>query len=178
MKVKSYIIIVISIMLFSTSSCERKSGRLDSQRNINKVPLTDYSQPKTYNNKRTTIKMSEENGVYLIPCKINGIQLEFIFDTGASDITMSLTEALVLYKNGTLTDEDFIGLQQYQIANGEIEEGTSVRLKKVEIGNQILYNVQATIIHNMKAPLLLGQSALRKFGKISIDYNNKEITFE
>lgn len=166
------------MILFSASSCERKSGRLNSQRNINKIPLTKKSQTNSDFNDHTTIKMSEENGVYLIPCKINGIKMEFIFDTGASDITMSLTEALVLYKNGTLTDEDFIGLQQYQIANGDIEEGTSVRLKKVEIGNQILYNVQATIIHNMKAPLLLGQSALSKFGKISIDYNNKEITFE
>jgi aspartyl protease family protein len=38
--------------------------------------------------------------------------------------------------------------------------------------------VQASVVHNLQAPLLLGQSALNKFGKISIDYNNGEITFE
>ena len=92
--------------------------------------------------------------------------MEFIFDTGASDITMSMTEALFLYKQGTLTDEDFVGTQQYQIANGNVEEGTVIKLKTVEIGNRKLYNVQASIVHNLQAPLLLGQSALNKFGKI------------
>lgn len=122
--------------------------------------------------------MTKKGGVYEIPCKINGTQMNFIFDTGASDITISLTEAMFLYKQGTLTDDDFLGTQQYQIANGAIEEGTVINLNTVEIGNRTLHNVQASIVHNMKAPLLLGQSALRKYGKISIDYNKNEITFE
>ena len=104
--------------------------------------------------------------------------MEFIFDTGASDITMSLTEALFLYKHNKLYDSDFIGTQQYQIADGSIHEGAVVVLRKVEIGNWTLSNVQASIVDNLEAPLLLGQSALAKFGKISIDYNRNEITFE
>lgn len=104
--------------------------------------------------------------------------MEFIFDTGASDITMSLTETLFLYKQGTLTNADFVGKQQYQIANGDVEEGTIVKLKTVEIGSLTLKDVQASIINNEKAPLLLGQSALNRFGKISIDYTKSEITFE
>ena len=122
--------------------------------------------------------MTKRDGVYYIPCKINGSNMEFIFDTGASDITMSLTETLFLYKQGTLTNADFVGKQQYQIANGDVEEGTIVQLKTVEIGSLTLKDVQASIINNEKAPLLLGQSALNRFGKISIDYTKSEITFE
>lgn len=122
--------------------------------------------------------MTKKGGVYEVPCKINGTPMEFIFDTGASDITISLTEAMFLYKQGTLSDDDFLGTQQYQIANGAIEEGTVINLSTVEIGDRILHNVKASIIHNMEAPLLLGQSALNKHGKISIDYNRNEITFE
>jgi aspartyl protease family protein len=122
--------------------------------------------------------MKKQGGVYYIPCKINGSEMEFIFDTGASDITMSLTEALFLYKQKKLTASDFIGTKQYQIANGSIEEGTVVNLRSVEIGNKTLTNIQASIVHNTEAPLLLGQSALAKFGKIYIDYKNNEITFE
>jgi aspartyl protease family protein len=122
--------------------------------------------------------MRKASGVYHVPCKINGTEMEFIFDTGASDITMSLTEALFLYKQGKLTDKDFIGTQQYQIADGSIHEGMIVVLRKVEIGDWVLSNVQASIVDNMEAPLLLGQSALAAFGKISIDYNRNEIAFE
>lgn len=164
------------IILFS--SCERKTGRSSSYRPIQKSNSEVSRQSSISSKKSTKISMIERGGVYYIPCKINGKKMEFIFDTGASDITMSLTEALFLFKQGALTDDDFLGIQQYQIANGEIEEGTVVNLKTVEIGNHKLYNVQASIVHNMQAPLLLGQSALNKFGKISIDYNNKEILFE
>ncbi|MEX2568552.1 MAG: retropepsin-like aspartic protease, partial [Cyclobacteriaceae bacterium] len=67
--------------------------------------------------------MIKQGGVYYVPCKINGVEMQFIFDTGASDIIMSATEASFLYKQGTLTDTDFIGTQQYRIANGDVEEG-------------------------------------------------------
>ena len=45
------------------------------------------------------IEMREENGVYTAPCKVNGLQLRFIFDTGASDVSISLTEAVFMIKN-------------------------------------------------------------------------------
>lgn len=178
MKLNFYILSILVVFAFSVSSCERKSGRKNSQHQIQNNRI-EHSRPSTLDSSgKTSIKMTKRSGVYFIPCKINGSEMEFIFDTGASDITMSLTEALFLYKQGTLTDDDFIGTQQYQIANGEVEEGTVVKLKTVELGNRKLYNVQASIVHNLQAPLLLGQSALNKFGKISIDYNKGEITFE
>jgi len=178
MKFYLYILSILVVLLFFLSSCERKSGRKNSQHQTQNTRI-EQSRRSTFDSKgKTIIKMTERSGVYFIPCKINGSEMEFIFDTGASDITMSLTEALFLYKQGTLTDDDFLGTQQYQIANGKLEEGTVVKLKTVELGNRKLYNVQASIVHNLQAPLLLGQSALNKFGKISIDYNKGEIIFE
>lgn len=178
MKSKLYIFSLIALSIVFLSACERKSGRKNSQRQPQNTHFEQTKQSTFKSKGKTTIKMTKRSGVYYIPCIINGSEMEFIFDTGASDITMSLTEALFLYKQGTLNDEDFIGTQEYLIANGDIEEGTVVKLKTVEIGNRTLYNVQASIVHNMQAPLLLGQSALNKFGKISIDYNKNEITFE
>jgi aspartyl protease family protein len=83
-----------------------------------------------------------------------------------------------VYKQGKLTDDDIRGTQQYQIADGSIREGIVVVLRKVEIGNKVLHDVKASIVDNENAPLLLGQSALSEFGKVSIDYKRNEITFE
>jgi aspartyl protease family protein len=52
------------------------------------------------------------------------------------------------------------------------------QLKSVKIGDRTLYDVEALIVPNDKAPLLLGQTALAQFGKISIDYKKGTITFE
>ena len=119
---------------------------------------------------QTTIKMEKMGGVYKIPCKVNGLCLKFIFDTGASDVTLSLTEALFMLKNGYLSDGDFRGTEYYRIANGDIQEGTKVNLKSIEVGGQKIYNVEASITHTADAPLLFGQSALQRFGNFSIDY--------
>lgn len=51
---------------------------------------------------QTIIRMEKVNGVYQIPCKVNGIDLKFILDTGASDIVISKTEANFLVKQGLI----------------------------------------------------------------------------
>ena len=172
---------VISIVLLCFSSCERNSGQINRPNkgysNTRNAKISrDATIPKS--NGSNIIKMRRENGIYLVPTKINGVSMEFIFDTGASIISISQTEALFLYKQGRLSKVDFIGQLNFTDANGDISEGQVVILKTVEIGNRTLNNVQASIVNNLKAPLLLGQSALSQFGKISIDYTKEEIKFE
>ena len=121
------------------------------------------------------VKMEKENGVYKIPCKINGLPLKFIFDTGASNVSISLTEALFMLKNGYLKETDIRGTIYYSIANGEIAEGTIINLQKIEVGKQLLYNVEASIMHSSEAPLLFGQSAMERFGKFTMDYSNANL---
>jgi aspartyl protease family protein len=104
--------------------------------------------------------------------------MHFIFDTGAGLISISETETIFLYKQGKLTKDDIMGNANFNDANGDISEGTIINLKTVKLGNKILKNVEASVVHNLGAPLLIGQSALEKFEKISIDYQRGEITFE
>jgi clan AA aspartic protease (TIGR02281 family) len=127
---------------------------------------------------QTEVKMNQQNGVFIIPCKVNGLQLNFIFDTGASDVSISLTEAIFMLKNGYLSEDDLLGTEYYRIANGDVAEGTSIILREVEIGGRKLYNVKASIMHELDAPLLLGQSALSKLGKFNFDYSNSKLTFQ
>lgn len=60
--------------------------------------------------------MQEEKGVLYIPIKINGQELNFVFDTGASSICISTLEAMVLIKNGLLTEDDIIGQEGFMDA--------------------------------------------------------------
>lgn len=126
----------------------------------------------------TSVKMEKRNGVYQIPVTINGSEMYFIFDTGAGMISISTVEATFLYKQGRLKDEDFVGKADFLDANGNISEDVIIVLKEVTIGNRTIRNIQASVVGNAKAPLLFGQSALEKFGKISIDYGKGEISFE
>ena len=113
-------------------------------------------------------------GTFEIPCDINGLPLQMIFDTGASDVTISSVEANFMLKNGYLSEKDVKGKRYYQIANGQLSEGTIVTLREVKIGDAVLRNVDASVVNSQKAPLLLGQSVMERFGTITIDnVNNK-----
>lgn len=115
------------------------------------------------------IKMKNENGVYTTPCTVNGLRLRFIFDTGASNVSISLSEAIFMLKNGYLNENDLRGSSYSQIANGDLVSNTTVIIKELEIGGIILNDIEAVIIHDLSAPLLLGQSAIQKLGKIQLE---------
>ena len=118
-----------------------------------------------------TIEMKSINGIYQIPCKVNGILMNFVFDTGATDVTISVVEANFLLKQGLLEKKDFLENVNYEMANGEIIEGTKINLRTIEIGGIILENISASVIYKQNSPLLLGQSALSKLGQYSVTGN-------
>src|SRR5690606_9578802 len=118
---------------------------------------------------QTIIEMEKANGVYKLDCKVNGIPMNFIFDTGASNVSISKTEALFLVKQGLITENDIIGTVNYKVANGDIHEGTKVNIKTIEIKGLVIKNVIATVVHEQNSPLLLGQSLLSRLGKITIE---------
>ena len=115
------------------------------------------------------IPFTTVNGVTKVDCSINGLALNFIFDTGASIVTISQTEANFMFKNGYLSQRDIVGSQTYRTADGSVSVGTTVVLNHINFGGLELTGVRASVVGNQKAPLLLGQSVLKRLGKIEID---------
>lgn len=138
-------------------------------------PVTTVPDPqRVHSDDVSEIPFVKENGINKVKCQINGLPLHFVFDTGASDVTLSLVEANFMMKNGYITESDVVGNHRYMDANGSISTGTVLNLKSVTFGGCDLKNVRATVVRNQKAPLLLGQSVLSKLGRIEID-NQKQV---
>jgi clan AA aspartic protease (TIGR02281 family) len=115
------------------------------------------------------IPFTKSGGVTKVDCTINDLPLNFIFDTGASDVTISQVEANFMYKNGYLDSRDIVGKKTYQVATGAIAVGTTIILKEIEFAGLILRDVRASVVESQNAPLLLGQTVLQRLGKIEID---------
>ena len=163
-----FIIYFIVIICFSCNHPESDSFSRDKKSTSN----SDKKSEKEISNK---LEMEVENGVRYVWIEVNGIRLRFIFDTGASNICISPIEASVLYRQGTLQKEDILSTQYFQDATGRISEGTKINLRLIKVGNIELQNVEATVIDNVNAPLLLGQTVLERFGSIEIDNDNNVI---
>lgn len=116
----------------------------------------------------------EADGTISVRGEINGLPLKLVFDTGASDITISSVEAAFMLKNGYLEERDLGGVQNYKTASGDLVEGTIVNLRQVTLGTLTFFDLRAAIIKNQDAPLLLGQSILGRL--MTYNINNKEKT--
>ena len=118
---------------------------------------------------QVTIQMEKEGGVYKVPCTVNGVKMKFIFDTGAATVSMSQTMAQFLLDGEYLSESDIKGTGKSVLADGSIVNHATIILKDVEIGGMHIHNIDATVIEDQNAPLLLGQSAISELGKISIE---------
>lgn len=124
---------------------------------------------------QTTIIMEADGGVYKIPCTINGLRLKMIFDPGASNVCISESVANMMLENDYLSVDDIKGKSQSQVADGRIVDHTIINLRKVQLGDKVLTNVEAVVIKGQDAPLLFGQSALKRLEGYSISGNKLKI---
>jgi aspartyl protease family protein len=166
--------LIIFYIIFVVVSCTHPESNTFS-RDKKDYQTNHNTSGEVSRNKPNILEMEIENGVRYVWIEVNGIRLRFIFDTGASSICLSQVEATVLYKQGTLKREDIIGTEYFQDATGRISEGTKINLRSVKVGEIELRNVEATVIDNVDAPLLLGQTVLERFGSIEIDNDNSVI---
>ncbi|MFZ4462484.1 MAG: retropepsin-like aspartic protease family protein [Bacteroidales bacterium] len=125
------------------------------------------------------IKMKKDGNIYKIPISLNDIILtDFIFDTGASDVSITPDLALLLINSGTISSEDWLEDKYYQFANGSVAKSKTFKIKKLKIGDKYLFNVECSISNNLEAPLLIGQNVLNRFGKVTIDNERKMLYLE
>ena len=116
-----------------------------------------------------TVPLVGQNGTFAVPVSINGqITLNFVVDSGASDVSVPADVVMTLIRTGTITDSDFIGSQTYVLADGSKVPSERFVIRSLKVGGASLENVTASVA-SVAGSLLLGQSFLSRFNSWSID---------
>lgn len=124
---------------------------LDHERNPNQNVVSRV----TGNGVREVVLKRNRMGHYFASGDINGQRVEFMLDTGATDIAIpaSVANELGLRRLGPV---------QYQTANG-VARGYATRLHSVRVGKIVLHNLAAGINPGMDGDtVLLGMSFLKR----------------
>jgi clan AA aspartic protease (TIGR02281 family) len=120
------------------------------------------------------IHLVKDHGAFEVPVLINGvIPLNFIIDSGASDVSIPADVVLTLLRTGTVKDSDFIGTQTYTLADGSTTPSAVFMIRSLKVGSETIHNIRASI-SDIESPLLLGQSFLSRFNSWSID-NSRQL---
>lgn len=175
---KLYVLLLTAIFFFygcnNHQNVDYSWDTMDEIEDVEDFEWTD-TQPQDY----IAIPYTEMYGnTIMLPVKINGVGLDMIFDTGASSTCITVAEAQYLFDKGRLSDNNILDVQAYQTADGNISVGLKIVLREIVIGEIIcVSNVEALVVEDQQAPLLLGQSVLRNFREVSVDRDNKVVKF-
>ncbi|WP_068071112.1 retropepsin-like aspartic protease family protein [Novosphingobium lentum] len=101
-------------------------------------------------------------GQFHVDGEINGGDARFVVDTGADTVALTVADAERL--GIAVSDEDFQPIVRSASGAGY---GARVRLERLGIGGQELDDVPAVVVRGLSVNLL-GQSALRRLGKVEL----------
>ena len=116
-----------------------------------------------------TVKMKKTGGTFEVPVRINGaLALDFTVDSGAADVMIPANVVSALIKSGTLKQEDYIGGQTFTLADGSKLPSVRFKLARLQIGDQTLTDVVASVAP-AAGSALLGQSFLSRFASWTLN---------
>jgi len=149
---------------------------LDCNRNARETPLSPTNLTST--SSHIIVQLKNDGGIFVVPVEINSaITLDFIIDSGASDVSVPADVVSTLIRTGTIQDTDFIGTQTYTLADGSEAPSDVFIIRSLKVGNHIIENVRGRI-GSAQGSLLLGQSFLHNFKSWSIDNTKHELILE
>jgi clan AA aspartic protease (TIGR02281 family) len=127
------------------------------------------AQPPRSLGPNVEIQMVNNGGTYFVPVRINNtITLDFVLDSGATDVSVPSDVFSTLVRTGTITKDDVLGRQTYQLADGSTKNALTFRVRSLQVGTLTLQNVRGSVAE-AAGPLLLGMSFLRRFSSWSVD---------
>lgn len=139
------------------------------------IPGLIFAQANSY---EIPFRKQAGSGLLYVDVVVNGVQRAFIFDTGASTISINSGLFRQLKNSGKISSSDIVSVVNVVIANGNSIPANIVRLHTVTFGDFTMNNVNAIVMPDQNAPLLIGQSFFSNFETVSIDYVNSTIKLQ
>lgn len=107
---------------------------------------------------------------------VGGIERYFLFDTGASDMCIDHSLEQRLLTEGKISPSDYLGENEYQLADNSVVLARMVRLNNITIGDYRVDNVVVAVIDG--GSLLCGMGFLDKFSNWEFDGRSKVLRLQ
>ena len=170
-------ILIIGLMLLLCASCK-------NQRPSPRYQPWDHKCEATLSGDKVCVPFKRTmSGLIEVQVSLNSVPFNMCWDTGAAITSISSLEYAKLVKEGVACDDDLSDCITITCADGSSSDQRTLIIKEIYIqgkdGHYLrLMNVEAIILDNTKAPLLLGQNVISNLPKHSFNESSMEIEFE
>lgn len=142
------------------------ANRTDKESNWSSASSTDVKGPVA-----DTVNVLNLNGMTYVKVKIGNLVQVWLFDTGATDLLINTETEAALKKESVLTQTNYLGTGEYELANGTVETCRRYKVNGVQLGSFSVDNVIVSVSEKGKR-IIVGKTLLNKFRSWSL--NNQE----
>ena len=133
-----------------------------SDANWSKNQLKDVIGPES-----DTVSVLNINGMTYVKVKIGNELRIWLFDTGASDLLINADIEASLKKSNVITEANYMGIGEYEMANGTIDSCRRYKIDNIQIGKFKVSNIIVAVTDKGKR-IIVGKGLLNKFSNWSL----------
>ncbi len=115
-----------------------------------------------------TLSILNLDGMTYLKIKIGSLVYFWLFDTGATDFLITKEMEKTLLIEQVLTDANYLGVGQYEMANGEVENCKRYTVNNIKIGDYNIDNIVVAVSEKSKK-IIAGKTLFNKFKSWSIN---------
>ena len=121
-----------------------------------------------------TIKILSLNGMTYVKIKIGSMAQIWLYDTGASALLINKDMEETLKKENIITAANYLGIGEYEMANGMIDTCRKYKIDNIQIGQFSINNVVIAVTDKGKR-LIVGKALINKFSKWILNNQNNTL---
>lgn len=109
---------------------------------------------------------------------VNGYTTQITLSEAGSGLSFSEDATLKMLKSGAIGKTDFSGDAEKILGNNAISDKAIFTVGEINISNKSAFDLEATVLKNQKAAVLMSEKVLKRFGSYTIDKDKKQIVFK
>lgn len=121
-----------------------------------------------------TIKVLTIDGMTYVKIKTGSMIQFWLFDTGASDLLINKEMETQLKNENIITDANYLGIGEYEMANGMIDTCRKYKIDNFRIGEFTVNNIIVAVTDKGKK-IVVGKGLLNKFRKWVLNNNDNTL---
>lgn len=108
---------------------------------------------------------------------VNGFTTQITLSEEGPGLSFSVDATLKMLKSGAIGKTDFAGDAEKIIGNNSIADKSIFTVGEINITTRSAFDLEATVLQKQKAPVLMSEKVLKRFGNVTVDKDKKQIVF-
>ena len=109
---------------------------------------------------------------------VNGFTTQITLSEEGPGLSFSVDATLKMLKSGAIGKTDFAGDAEKIIGNNSIADKSVFTVGEINITTKSAFDLEATVLQKQKAPVLMSEKVLKRFGNVTVDKEKKQIVFK